>query len=122
MPLPKRRSSLEWYIEPTGDRAIANQHLAPALNLSADETMTELKDKNGKGHPVWPCTWEQALQIWKSLDDPIELWSRARNYGPIERKTFLLQTSPGKRAAAKEAAKAVRAKQRRKAEIPASLN
>jgi hypothetical protein len=83
----------EWFVEPTGDVARANQAFARELG-PAEESASEQRDDMNIVRKVWACaSFAQVLQFWKSkgtLGITFDVWNRERNYGPIRYVTFLM--------------------------------
>jgi hypothetical protein len=90
---------IEWFVEPTGDAALANQVFSREIG-PAEEYASEQKDDLNIVRKVWACaSFAQVLQFWKSkgtLGITFDVWNRERNYGPIRYVTFLM---PRRRAA-----------------------
>ncbi len=84
---------IEWFVEPTGDVARANQVFARELS-SAEESASEQRDDMKIVRKVWACaSFAQVLQFWRSrgtLGITFDVWNRERNYGPIRYVTFLM--------------------------------
>jgi hypothetical protein len=84
---------IEWFVEPTGNVALANQVFSREIG-SAEEYAGEHEDDLKIVRKVWSCaSFAQVLQFWKSkgtLGITFDVWSRERNYGPIRYVTFLM--------------------------------
>jgi hypothetical protein len=87
------RSIIEWFVEPTGDVARANQVFAHELG-PAEEFAGEQRDDMKILRKVWTCTsFAQVRQFWQSrqtLGITFDVWNREHNYGPIRYVTFLM--------------------------------
>jgi len=85
--------SIEWFVEPTGDVARANQVFARELG-PAEEYAGEYEDEARNVRQAWARrSYAQALRFWKSratLGITFDVWNRDRNYGPIRFVTFLM--------------------------------